>query len=198
MKSTIISIMVLILLCQNLTAEALSGKRAKSGLRSVVLRDLKGRSGNPLKADANRANVLLFITPDCPISNAYAPEFNAIVKEYAPKKIGFSIIYVATELPLKALRKHAHDFGYTCATYLDSKYTLVHRVHAKITPEVVVVLPNGNTAYQGRIDNLYVDFGKKRHAPTERYLREALTAILQGKKVPVPSTAPIGCYIPAP
>ena len=151
-----------------------------------------------MEGKGRKASVLLFITPDCPISNAYAPEFNAIVREFAPKKIAFSLIYVATELSGKQLEKHAKDFGYVCPTFVDRKNSLVQRVYARITPEVVVILPTGTTAYQGKIDNLYVDFGKKRHEPTERYLRDALVAILEGKRVTVTRTAPIGCFIPAP
>ncbi len=39
-------------------------------------------------------------------------------------------------------------------------------------------------------------FGKKRPAPTQRDLRDALTAIVAGKKVPTPRTEAVGCSVP--
>jgi hypothetical protein len=64
------------------------------------------------------------------------------------------------------------------------------------TPEVAIVTPAGQIAYRGRIDDQYADLGKKRLAPTQRDLREALTSILAGQPVPRPRTVAIGCLIP--
>jgi hypothetical protein len=43
-----------------------------------------------------------------------------------------------------------------------------------------------------------VDVGKRRAEPTQRDLRLALDAIVQGKTPPTPVTKAIGCYLPEP
>ncbi len=56
--------------------------------------------------------------------------------------------------------------------------------------------PNGKLLYRGRIDDRYVDFGKKREQPGHRDLKDALDAILKNEPVHSPDQPPIGCYIP--
>ena len=170
--------------------------KGNPALLKSELPNLKGKTGSVFKEKGRKATALLFITPDCPISNVYAPEYNAICEAYSKQKIAFAVIYVATDLPLKALNKHAKDFGYTCPKYVDRKNSFAHRIHAKMTPEVIVVLPNGATAYQGRIDDLYFDYGKRRPKPTQHDLRNALDTVLKGQTPAVTRTTPIGCYIP--
>jgi len=38
--------------------------------------------------------VLFFVTNDCPISNAFAPEITRICSEYGPKGVDCSLVYV--------------------------------------------------------------------------------------------------------
>jgi len=65
-------------------------------------------------------------------------------------------------------------------------------------PEVAVLAPDGTVLYRGRIDDWYADYGKRRAQPTQNDLRNALDAILQGKKVTAPTTKALGCPLPEP
>src|SRR6478672_9747263 len=51
--------------------------------------DLDGRPVDPFARNAKRGTVLLFITNDCPISNAYAPEVKRLCDAYMPQRIDF-------------------------------------------------------------------------------------------------------------
>jgi len=66
---------------------------------------------------------------------------------------------------------------------------------ATVTPEAVVIGSDGKIAYRGRIDNKYVTWGTSRPEATERDLRSALDAIVQGRPAPVARTKAIGCFI---
>jgi thioredoxin-related protein len=183
-----------------LTAQAL-GQQKKYfalSLRQIQVRDVNGKKVRPLADTKPKATVLLFTAQDCPISNRFAPEVIAICKAYMPRQIAFYIVYVETENNLKQARKHATEFGYPCPAVVDPKHLLSRALNAKVTPEAVVVSPEGKTLYQGRIDDRYVDFGKMRPQPKVRDLRLALDAVLAGKPVPTPRTTAIGCYIPEP
>jgi hypothetical protein len=45
------------------------------------------------------------------------------------------------------------------------------------------------------IDNKFVDLGKQRTVVTEKYLEDAIVAIVENKKIHVTKTKAIGCYI---
>ena len=64
-----------------------------------------------------------------------------------------------------------------------------------MTPEAAVFTPALELAYRGRIDDLWVDLGKSRPAPTKHDLDTALEAVLDGKPVPEAATPAIGCFI---
>jgi thiol-disulfide isomerase/thioredoxin len=162
----------------------------------LIVDDLQGQKVQPLRTGKAKASVLFFLAPDCPISNSYAPEINALVKENAEKPLRFYIVYVDPDLKVEEARKHATAFGYRCPVLLDPKHQLVAATAVTTTPEVAVVTADGTIAYRGRIDDLYPQIGTKRQVPTRRDLREALTAVLAGRPVPTPRTKAIGCTIP--
>jgi hypothetical protein len=143
----------------------------------------------------SKVAVLFFITNDCPITNSYIPEINRIVASYEPRKIAFYAVYTDPTLSIPAIRRHAHEFGLHIPLISDTAHDLVHKVGATVTPEVAVLERGGKLVYLGRIDNLYVDFGKRRPAPTQRYLRQALDAVLIGKPAAISNVNPIGCAI---
>ena len=157
----------------------------------------QARAGDgPLpNAAGKKAVVLLFVARDCPVSNSYAPEIKRIITRYTPLKVAFSLVYPDPDTSLAAARKHARDYGYTCPLLLDPAHKLVRRAGATVTPEAAVFAPGGRLLYRGRIDDLYLGFGKRRDAATRHDLREALDAVLAGRSIPTPRTTAIGCFI---
>lgn len=143
-----------------------------------------------------KAITLFFIARDCPISNAYAPEINRICARYAPRKIAFYMVYPDPDTTLADAQKHAKDYGYTAPVLLDPAHRLTRRVGATVTPEAAVIAPSGKLLYRGRIDDLYIGFGKQRFAATRHDLRLALDAAAQGNTTPRPFTHSVGCFIP--
>ena len=164
---------------------------------SLHLRDIDGVERHPLKVDKGHAEVLFFITEDCPISNYYSHEIRRICDTYAAKGVGCSLIYVDPTLTDADATKHAQDYGHGAyPKIIDRNHALVAATGVTITPQAVVIAPNETIAYRGRIDDSYIALGKKRRVVTEFNLRDALDAVLAGKPVPKPETQAIGCYIP--
>lgn len=158
--------------------------------------DVEGKPQEPLKVADDKAHVLIFLTPDCPISNGYAPEIASIFKEYGSKGVRFYVVHVDPDCTAETARKHAMEYGLPCPVLLDPRHQLVKATGVTITPEAAVLTPDGKVAYRGRIDDQYPGLGKKRVAPAERDLRQALDAILAGKPVKVARTEAVGCSIP--
>lgn len=161
--------------------------------------DLNGNPVNPLSANKAKAVVLIFLATDCPISNRYAPLVNRIYDTYKDKGIEFYAIYPSSMETKKDIETHRKDFGYKLSALTDKGRYLVKAAEAMVTPEVSVYLPGASKEapwiYRGRIDNLFVDFGKWRHAPTENNLTDTLDAILADKPLEPRRTRAIGCYI---
>jgi hypothetical protein len=179
---------------------ALAGTRepteTPSAERPIMLRDVDGRTHTPLSQPGSKATVCFFLLPDCPISNAYAPEIKRIYSAYAPKQVAAFLVHADPDTTAEQAKKHAQEHGLNCPVLLDPSHLLVKRTGVTVAPEVAVLSPVGKVLYRGRIDDWYVDYGKRRGEPTQRDLRNALDAILQGKAVPVAETKALGCYLP--
>jgi hypothetical protein len=113
--------------------------------------------------------VYVWLSPECPVSNRYAPELDRIERDYPAVKL------IRTDSPVLARK-----YGIT------------------MTPEVAVVDAQGRLFYRGRIDDQYVDYGKTRPAPTRRDLRIALDELAAGKRASLPRTKAFGCAPPTP
>jgi len=166
--------------------------------RAVEFTDVNGRSQTPLTQSDKKATVFFFLLPDCPISNAYAPEIQRICKDYEASKVAAFIVHADPDLTAEAAKKHAKEYGLACPVLLDPAHVLVKRTGVSTAPEVAVLAPDGTVLYRGRIDDWYADYGKRRAQPTQHDLRNALDAILQGKKVTAPTTKALGCPLPEP
>ncbi len=162
------------------------------------LRDTTGALVEPLSMGTNKAVLVLFISTDCPISNAYAPEVNRITAEYGPRGVVTRLVHADADVTAAIAAKHLADYRYTMTVVLDPAQKLAARLGAKITPEAFVVAADGRTVYRGRIDDMFPALGKRRPEPTERDLRNALDAFLAGKPVAKPVTQAVGCYLPTP
>ena len=162
----------------------------------LAVEDLDGARHTPLELGDARAQVLFFVTTDCPIANSYAPEIAAIVADHAGEPLRFAVVHVDPDITPAVARRHATDYRLPGPIVLDPEHRLAQRLGIAITPEVAVVLPGTEIAYRGRIDNAWGDLGARKPEPSQRDLRDALAAVLQGRPVPQPRTEAIGCDLP--
>lgn len=144
--------------------------------------------------DQPRAMVQFFVRTDCPVSNRYAPELAAIQRAYAPKGVDFQLVY-----PLGGdIEKHRAEYRLLQIPGIaDASGDLTRRAHATTTPQAALFV-QGKLVYSGRIDDRYLDFGKYRNQPQHRELRDALDAVLAGRKPSVATAKAVGCAIPTP
>jgi hypothetical protein len=174
-----------------LLAALASAGPASSG--DPVVKDIDGIVQHPLAPREKMGSVLIFYLQDCPISNSYAPEINRLAATFT--NFAFYIVQVDPDLNIEAAKQHARLYALRPAILLDPGHELVRRAGATITPEAVVIGKDGGTVYRGRIDNLYVEPGKKRSSATSHELRDALEAIQVGHRVKPKETKAVGCVI---
>ena len=166
------------------------------GPTSQAVRTLDGSWHHPLAEAKGKALALVFIAHDCPICNAYAPEIVRIAKTFGRLGAKVELVYAEPGLTLSAARAHAKAYSYNgMSIFLDPTGALAKACGAKITPEAAVYDSSGRLTYRGRIDDLYVSFGKQRVAATSHDLRMALDATLKSKPPLHARTDAVGCYI---
>ncbi len=158
--------------------------------------DIDGTMHKPFDDKSTKAIGLVFISTDCPIANSYQPELHRLADAYRQNGIQFFMIHPDPQTATDKARQHALEFDIQVPIVIDTEQKISRRVGATVTPQVFVFLRDQATpAYQGRIDNLYADYGKKRVAATTHDLADAMAAIVAGKKVERPKTEAIGCFI---
>jgi hypothetical protein len=149
----------------------------------------------PFEDSKAKAVALVFILPDCPIANSYAPEWNRLKRSMGSRGVRLFLVQVDPAMTAEEAREHAREYRLEPPVLLDSRHELVKKAGAKKSPEAAVFSPAGKLLYRGRIDDRYVGLGKRRPEATSHDLYNALEAILAGKPVP-PGAEAVGCFIP--
>jgi len=156
--------------------------------------DLSGKPLNPLKMAPGKAVVLVFVRTDCPVANRYAPTIQGLVGRYAGKA-AFWLVYPSKAESAEAIRRHERAYGYTIPALRDPHHVLVKESQVQVTPEAAVFDASHRLIYHGRIDDLYIDMTRTRHAATTHDLADAIQAALEGKPLTAEAKPGVGCYI---
>jgi peroxiredoxin len=159
------------------------------------LRDTRGYAHTPSEWSGQKAVLLFFVTNDCPVGNSYVPEMNRIAKAYAARGVRTYAVQADTRVPASVVAQYARDYHFEFPLLIDPHQVLVRLAGATVTPQAVVLSPDGKVLYRGRIDNRVEDFGSQRPQATVHDLRNALDAVLAGNPPPVAFTRSIGCAI---
>ncbi|HZQ21034.1 MAG TPA: hypothetical protein VFA90_20340 [Terriglobales bacterium] len=156
--------------------------------------DLNGRQFDPVKSNPGKVVVLIFVRRDCPVSGRYAPTIQRISGEHE-SAIRFYLVFPDKADSADQIREYLKNFRYSLPALRDPSHVLVKQAHAQITPEAAVFDGKGRLAYHGRIDDLYVAFGRARQSPTTHELEDAIAAALAGHSPAKQEVAGVGCYI---
>ncbi len=161
----------------------------------LVLVGADGRDHTPLVApEGKKGSVLCFVSPYCPTSNTFMPELNRIAADFGGD-FAFYFVHSDAEVKLPDVLQHTEVMEVKSTVLLDKEQKLATLMGAHITPEVVVVTPDGKVAYQGRVNDLYLGPTKKQRKATTSDLRDALEAVRTGKSPASPRTEAMGCKI---
>jgi peroxiredoxin len=136
--------------------------------------------------------VLVFTCNHCPVASAYEGRLVALQDDYKAKGVQLVAVNVnnidADRLDKMKERAKAKNFNFP---YLyDASQKLGHDYGATVTPHVFVLDQQRKVAYMGAVDD-------KQNADQVKktYLRNAIDALLDGKKPPKAVTKQFGCGI---
>jgi len=140
--------------------------------------------------------IVMFSCNHCPTVKAYEERFVELQRDYKDKGVVLVAInpnddknYPEDSFENMKIRAKVKGFNFP---YLRDEGQGVARAYgAERTPEVFVLDEKRVLRYHGRIDdNVYEPM-----QVCQPYLRDALDALLGGRKVPLEETEPVGCTV---
>lgn len=163
--------------------------------RETSVVDLAGQIVDPFTRN-DRADLLLFVRTDCPISNRYAPELERIIGRFAAQPLDVWLVYVDDDETPERIQKHMTEYRLPGTALRDPGQYLASRAGVKVTPEAALFDADGQRRYRGRIDDRHVDYGKQRAEPSTHELLDAITAVMAGQIPSVAEVDAVGCPLP--
>jgi hypothetical protein len=148
--------------------------------------------------DAPKATVFLFVRTDCPIANSYHPKLGRLQSRWDSSEVSWVVVYSQSSADANVIRDHAKEYNVAGGLVCDHELLLAKQLDAKVTPQAIVLDSRGQIRYSGRIDDQYVDLGKKRTHLSDESLVNAIEQLLSGQPVATPQTESVGCRITLP
>ena len=136
--------------------------------------------------------VIVFACNHCPVVKTYERRLIRFVDDYRDKGVEFVAISVSKHSSdqLPQMKARASDSGFNFPYLIDPTQKIAKDYGATCTPHLFVLDQNRRIAYMGKFDD-HLDESKV----TERFLRDAVDALLAGKPPEVTETRQVGCEI---
>ena len=137
-----------------------------------------------------KATVLMFISTQCPVSNAYNERIVALHNDYKDQGIQFIGINSNRNESVEEIVEHNKTNKFSFLVLKDLKNEIADKFVAKRAPEVYLLDDKRILRYRGAIDN-------SQKNPETHYLRETLALVVAGKEIPenLKKTKAFGCTI---
>jgi thiol-disulfide isomerase/thioredoxin len=159
-----------------------------SKVEKLSVQDLSGQAVEMRMA--GKVTVVLFVSVQCPVSNAYNERMSALYNDYAGKGVQFVFVNSNSTEAAAAVGKHASDQGFKFKVYKDEGNVVADQLGGQVTPHVFVFDQGGVLQYRGAIDDAQAVANVKK-TPA----RDALNALLAGQKPAVAEVKAFGCSI---
>jgi peroxiredoxin len=143
------------------------------------------------------ADVLVLIQScnHCPYVQSWEGRMVAIQRDYADRGVRLVAVnsndvdYQPAD-SFEKMQERARDKGFNFDYLRDEDQSLARALGSERTPEVFVFDRDRKLAYHGAIDD-----NREEGLVTQRYLRGALDAVLEGRTPDVADTPPVGCTV---
>lgn len=170
----------------NLSGVAIGGKVSDF----FKLTDVEGKEHTLANLRGKRGTVLIFVSVQCPVSNAYGKRMEKLAGDYKARGVnvvGINANY--TETP-EMIGEHAVGAGLTFPILKDKSNKVADQLGALVTPEAFFLDSDDKLVYRGRLDNTRDESSVATHD-----LRDAIDATLAGKTVTKTEARAFGCSI---
>jgi len=161
-----------------------------STIEDFTLPDVDNKDRSLKSLAGKNGTVLIFISVQCPVSNAYNERMEKLAEDYQAKGIAVIGINSNVAEDAAAVKAHAAEHKLAFPILKDPGNKIADRLGANVTPEAYFLDANNKLLYHGRIDNA------RNPAQLETNdLRNALDAALGGKPIEKTEAKAFGCSI---
>lgn len=165
-------------------------------LQPFSLKGIDGKTHEVTTLDEKAGLLILFVCNHCPYVHRYAGRIKHLVDTYVPQGIE---IYGINSNDAERYPEDAFDnmpemgdrLGLPKHYLHDESQAIAQSFKAERTPEAFLFNSGGVLVYRGAIDDNHRD----ENAVREKYLEDALYAVINNDQVQVSYQAPVGCSI---
>ena len=159
-------------------------------IEDFTLPDASGKEHSLNALKGKHGSVLIFVSVQCPVSNAYNDRMEKLAQDYKARGITLIGINANMTESADAVKSHAATNNLTFPILKDAGNKIADRLGATKTPEAYVLDGDNKLVYHGRIDN-----SKEPEGVNSSELRDALDALLAGKPIAKTTAMAFGCTI---
>ena len=172
------------------------GTKVPAAVAKTKMKNVDGKMLSLAEVTGKAGTLVIFTCNHCPFARDWEQRIVELGNSYAAKGIG--VILVNANDPamhaddgFEEMQAHAKSRGMKVPYVVDDTSGVARAFGASVTPEAFLFDKAGKLAYHGTIDD-------NRQEPDKvktRYLKDALDAVVAGKKPAVPETKGLGCGI---
>ena len=161
-----------------------------STIGDFTLPDVDNKEHSLKSLAGKNGTVLLFISVQCPVSNAYNERMEKLAQDYKAK--GINVIGINSNVAEDAAsaKAHAAENKLSFTILKDAGNKIADKLGANVTPEAYFLDSSNKLVYHGRIDN-----ARNAAEVQSQELRDAMDAVLAGKAVGKAEAKAFGCSI---
>jgi peroxiredoxin len=172
------------------TGEVPAAPAIGATIEDFTLPDVDNKDHSLKSLAGKNGTVLIFISVQCPVSNAYNERMEKLAQDYKARGVNVIGINSNVSEDAAAVKAHAAEHSLTFTILKDPGNKIADKLGASVTPEVYFLDPNNKLLYHGRIDNA------RNAAQVETSdLRNALDAALAAKAIEKTEAKAFGCTI---
>ncbi len=172
------------------SSRSLSNVDIGSVVADFKLPDVDGKEHSLSSLKGKYGTVFIFISVQCPVSNAYNERMQKLAEDYKARGINVIGINANSTESVEDVKAHASSHNLTFTILKDNGNKIADMLGAEHTPEAYLLDASNKLVYRGRIDN-----AKDASRATTNELRDAMDAVIAGKPVSKSVAPAFGCSI---
>ena len=176
--------------------ESKSGYAIGDTATDFSLKGVDGKMHSLAEQSDAKGYIVIFTCNHCPFAKMYEDRIIALQSKFGPK--GYPVIAINPNDPaaepadsFEKMKERAKEKGFNFQYLFDKGQKIYPQYGATKTPHVYILDKDRVVQYIGAID----DNARDASAVKERFVENAVNALLEGKKVNPTTTKAIGCSI---
>jgi hypothetical protein len=172
------------------------GTKVPAAVAKTKMKNVDGKMLSITDVTGKAGTLVVFTCNHCPFAKDWEQRIVELGNSYAAKGVGVVLVN-ANDPKMHAddgyeeMQARAKSRGMKVPYVVDDTSGVARAFGASVTPEAFLFDKSGKLAYHGTID----DNRQEPDKVTARYLKDALDAVVAGKKPAVPETKGLGCSI---